>query len=168
MIFARSLCAAYERGRTVPRINPNTLEVELFETFSWLTLASVEALDETIEDRSITIFLKRKPAQVRPKSSTTLIRRFFTTSNARFSAGRMITARLSKRCRSPGRASMHNRNWKKWRSSLKIAREIDEQCLIESLSIALRKTREFAEEPSLQIEILSRIRTVFRATKRSS
>ena len=61
---------------------------------------------------------------------------------------------------------MHNRNWKKWRSLLKISREIDEKCLIDSLSIALRKTREFAEEPSLQIEILLRIRTVFREEKK--
>jgi DNA polymerase I-like protein with 3'-5' exonuclease and polymerase domains len=155
-------CAAYERGRTVPRINPNTLEVELFETFSWLTLASVEALDETIEDRAITIFLKRKPAQVETEELDDIDPQVFHDLKRKIQRWANDHAAAIKAMPLPRPQSMHNRNWKKWRSLLKIARELDEQCLIDSLSIALRKTREFAEEPSLQIEILLRIRTAFK------
>ena len=159
-------CAAYERGRQVPRINPNTLEVELFETFSWLTLASVEALDETIEDRAITIFLKRKPAHVETEELDDIDPQVFHDLKRKIQRWANDHAAAIKAMPLPRPKSMHNRNWKKWRSLLKIACEIDEQCLIDSLSIALRKTREFAEEPSLQIEILSRIRTVFREEKK--
>ena len=159
-------CAAYERGRTVPRINPNTLEVELFETFSWLTLASVEALDETIEDRAITIFLKRKPAHVETEELDDIDPKVFHDLKREVQRFANDHAAAIKATPLPRPKSMHNRNWKKWRSLLKISREIDEQCLIDSLSIALRKTREFAEEPSLQIEILLRIRMVFKEEKK--
>ena len=159
-------CAAYERGRTVPRINPNTLEVELFETFSWLTLASVEALDETIEDRAITIFLKRKPTHVETEELDDIDPQVFHDLKRKIQRWANDHAVAIKAMPLPRPKSMHNRNWKKWRSLLKIAREIDEKCLIDSLSIALRKTREFAEEPSLQIEILLRIRTAFREHKK--
>jgi putative DNA primase/helicase len=155
-------CAAYERGRTVPRINPNTLEVELFETFSWLTLASVEALDETIEDRAITVFLKRKPAHVETEELDDIDSQVFYGLKRKLQRWANDHGQAIKGMPLPRPKSLYNRNWKKWRSLLKIAREIGETCLIKSLVIAWQKTKEFADEPSLQIEILSRIRTVFR------
>src|SRR5258708_7650472 len=51
----------FERGRPAIRVNKETLQPEFLDTFGCKLLASIGALHETIEDRSVIIDMKRKP-----------------------------------------------------------------------------------------------------------
>ena len=56
------LDGGYQKGRLAIRTNPNTMEVEFFDTFGPKAIASIGALNDTIESRSIIIPMTRKNA----------------------------------------------------------------------------------------------------------
>src|SRR5262249_34108199 len=56
--------AATNAGARQFEVNKETLEPEFFDTFGCKVLASIGSLDETIEDRSILVDMKRKPRGV--------------------------------------------------------------------------------------------------------
>ena len=155
-------CAAYERGRTVPRTNPNTLEVELFETFCWILLASIGELHPTIEDRAVTIFLKRKPRDREIEELCDVALTIFSDFKGQLQRWTDDHQEIIKDLHLPRPKSLQDRNWKKWRSLLSIASEIDQKCVVDTLRTAAHKIREGGEQLSLQIELLGRLRTLFR------
>jgi hypothetical protein len=55
-----------------------------------------------------------------------------------------------------------DRNWRKWRSLLSIAYKASEACLKRAVVIAIQKSKGGDEELSIRLEILTRIRDVFR------
>ena len=54
------LNAGHQRGRTIPRCVPPSMEVKHFPTFAMAALAGIGSLPDTIEDRSVIIGLHRK------------------------------------------------------------------------------------------------------------
>lgn len=54
------LNSGYRKGGKVPRCNPNTLEVELFSTFSPKAISGIGCLPGTAADRAITIHMRRR------------------------------------------------------------------------------------------------------------
>jgi hypothetical protein len=56
------LDGGYQKGRLAIRTNPNTMEVEFFDTFGPKAIASIGPLNDTIESRSIIVPMTRKNA----------------------------------------------------------------------------------------------------------
>jgi DNA polymerase I-like protein with 3'-5' exonuclease and polymerase domains len=153
----------YERGRRVPRVNNDTGEVELFDTFGFKILASIGSIHETVEDRSITIHMTRK-------SWTTEVEDISDLSGTEFEEFKRKCQRwavdhaaaIKSLCLSRPKP-LFDRNWKKWRPLLSIALEIGEDRFVKTLALAIHKVRTSeSSEPSIKIEILSRIRELFR------
>jgi hypothetical protein len=57
------LDSCYQRDRLAMRVNPTTLEVEFFQTFSCVAVASIGLLTDTVEDRGIHVRMHQKGGQ---------------------------------------------------------------------------------------------------------
>jgi hypothetical protein len=53
------LLSGNKKGGVVFRVNPNTLQVETFEVYSPKALANIKGIEDVLEDRCITHFMKR-------------------------------------------------------------------------------------------------------------
>jgi len=157
--------AGYERGRRAPRTNPETGQVDLFDTFGCKLLASIGLLHETIEDRSLTIFMNRKLRNHEVEMVCDVEREVFRELKRKIQRWANDHRTEIKDCRHTRPKALFDRNWKIWRPLISIASAAGEGWVVQTISTALKKTREEESEASIRIEILWRLRELFRERK---
>ena len=158
--------AGYERGRLVPRCNSETNTIEFFNTFGCKCLTSIGALHETIEDRSITIFMNRKRREEEIESLCDVQRTTFLEFRRKIVRWANDHRTEIKELHLVRPKALFDRNWKIWRPLISIAAITGETPLVRTLRIAIRKSHETEDEPtSIRIEILVRLRDLFQQRK---
>jgi len=161
----------FERNRPAIRTNKESLEPEFFDTFGPKLLASIGPLHETIEDRSVTISMKRKPSECDVEELCDAdpgvflelrrkIQRWANDNKEKLKATRLVRPK-----------ALGNRLWNKWRPLLTIAAVVDgssEETIEKghwykvALAAAIGIAKEHDEERGISIEILDHLRTLFR------
>jgi DNA polymerase I-like protein with 3'-5' exonuclease and polymerase domains len=155
----------FERGRKVPRVNRETGEIELFDTFGFKVLASIGMIHETVEDRSILIHMNRKPRNVEVEDPSDVLvdeYRLLKEDCQRWADDHRAELKALRLARPK---PLVDRNWRKWRSLLSIAWVAGETCFTKTLALAIHKSRGGDEELSVRLEILTRIRNFIREHK---
>jgi hypothetical protein len=153
--------AGFDRNRFAIRTNKETLEPEFFATFGCKVLASIGALHETIEDRSIIIDMKRKPrgieveelCDVDPKGFIDLRRKLQRWVND--NRDKLKSTKLERP------RTLVDRVWNKWRPLLTIAYVIGGCWAAACLKAANDISGASDEERSIGVEALTRIRVLF-------
>jgi hypothetical protein len=152
----------YERGRPAIRVNKDSMEPEFFDTFGCKALASIGALHETIEDRSIIIDMKRKPRNIQLEELCDVDQGRFVELRRKIQWWTLDNREKLKIAKLTRPTALLDRPWNKWRPLLTIAHVAGGHWFEMCLSSAIEMSGEFDEQRNLGIEILSRIRTFFR------
>jgi DNA polymerase I-like protein with 3'-5' exonuclease and polymerase domains len=155
----------FERGRKVPRVNRETGEIELFDTFGFKVLATIGTIHETVEDRSIPVHMNRKPRNLEvedPSDVPAEEYRKFKEDCQRWADDHRVELKALRLARPK---PLIDRNWRKWRSLLSIAWVTGENCFTKTLALGIHKAKGGDEELSIRLEILTRIRDLFRERK---
>jgi DNA polymerase I-like protein with 3'-5' exonuclease and polymerase domains len=161
----RNICnGGYEKGRPAIRVNKETMEPEIFDTFGPKVLASIGELHPTIEDRSLFVRMERKPRGKDvemlcddPKLPFLELRRKLVRW-ANDHAVRIESTRVSRPLHLDSRA------WDKWRPMYAIVSYFKDgsKWSYYAGNISGKMTREYDEEDSVGAEILLRLRGMFR------
>jgi hypothetical protein len=154
----------YEKGRPAIRVNKETMEPEIFDTFGPKVLASISSLHATIEDRSLFVRMERKARNQDvemlcddPKLPFLELRRKLTRW-ANDHAVRIESTRV------PRPPHLDSRAWDKWRPIYAIVSYFKEgsRWPYHVGTISGKMTREYDVEDSVLTEILLKMRAMFR------
>jgi putative DNA primase/helicase len=152
----------FERGRPAIRVNKESLEPELFDTFGPKVLASIGPLHETIEDRSIMINMKRKPPGAHVEELCDCDQAVFVDLRRkiqRWVLDNRDTIATTKLARPK---ALLDRAWNKWRPLLTIAQVVGGPWPAACLKAAIDMAGEADDERSIAVEVLIRMRTLFK------
>jgi hypothetical protein len=152
----------FERGRPAIRVNKETLEPEFFDTFGPKVLASIGALHDTIEDRSIIIEMKRKPPGIDVEELCDADLTVFIEIRRQVMRWFLDNLERLKATKLPRPKALVDRAWNKWRPLLTIAHVVGDIWPAVCLQAAIAISGASDEERSIAVEVLIRIRAFFK------
>jgi putative DNA primase/helicase len=161
------LDSCYQKGRFAMRVNPNTMEVELFDVFGPVALASIKLLTDTVESRGIHIRMERKRGSVEvPQLRDTIDQNpeYFPTIRRKLARLRLDREEEIKTARPTRPPFLWNREWDKWRPLYILAHVVggDWPKRVEACAKVIVGTEDVSVK-SIGIEVLTRLRPYFRS-----
>jgi DNA polymerase-1 len=140
------ICASVNREDLVPRCSSNpeaNNKVEFFNPYGWTALASIKPLHATVEDRSIMIFLIRRPYQVRLEKMRNVNPGEFHSLTQKLMRVHQDGEESVRACRYEVPDQISDRQGDKWIGPLRIAKTLfTPELFQECLAVAERDSKE--------------------------